>query len=129
MTKKEKIEMEEAIVSRLAEEFRSITEERINHSLRDVIVQIVKEVICESDEFRPILIECYSSEAKRIIDEEMEKINIPITVKQYAILTGLSESAIYQRKHRGQLNFEKKGMRIFLSLRELYSQLLSPHKE
>ena len=113
------------VTKKLNADFRAICETRINHSLHNFIVRTIKEIICDSKEFKPILDECFSNEAQRIVNEEMEKVSIPLTVSQLATLTGLSEMAIYQRRHRGQLNFEKKGSRIFISLRELNSQLLN----
>jgi len=113
------------IMKQLNADFRAICETRINNSLRSFIIRTIKEIICDSKEFKPILDECFSNEAHRIVNEEMEKVTIPLTVSQLATLTGMSEMAIYQRRHRGQLNFEKRGSRIFISLRELNSQLLN----
>jgi len=113
------------VLKQLNADFRAICETRIDRSLHEYIVRKIKEIVCDSKEFKPILEECFSNEAQRIISEEMEKVSIPLTVSQLSALTGLSEMAIYQRKHRGQLQFEKKGSRIFISLRELNSQLLN----
>ena len=113
------------VMRQINKDFKVICETRINNTMRAYIISSIKDIICNSKEFRPILEECFSLEAKDIVNRELEKITIPLTVTQLSALTGLSKWAIYQRRHRGQLNFEKNGGRIFISLRELNSQLLS----
>ena len=113
------------VMKQINKDFKAIVESRINTSMRACIISSIKDIICNSQEFKPILEECFSIEAKSIVNRELEKISIPLTVTQLSVLTGLSKCAIYQRRHRGQLNFEKNGGRIFISLRELNSQLLN----
>lgn len=114
------------VIKQLKVDLNDICEKKISNTLRGFIIRSIKEILCESDELKPILDECFTYKANAIIQSEMQKISFPLTVKQLSVLTGLTPDAIYQRRHRGQLHFEKKDGRIYISIRELYSQLLDP---
>lgn len=126
--KKEDIDhIVQLIIKRMNEDFRTICDTRINHSLHDYVRLTISEMVFSSDEFKLLLQDFFSNEAKRMIQEEMENITFPLTVSQLSALTGISKAALYQRRHRGQLNFNVSGGRIFISVRELNNQLLNNH--
>ncbi len=117
----------ELITKRMDKDFEKICEKRISLSLHDYIAMVIKEQVFNSPEFKPILKECFTIEARRIIHDELDDITFPLTVSQMSAITGLSPSAIYQQKHRGTLNFKKKGGRLYISLKELNLRLLDVH--
>ena len=129
MTKKELDYIIEAIIAKQKVDLASICERQIRNSTLATIKKYIVEILLSNDALKPLIYECFSLEAEKIIKKEMKRISIPLTVKQLSALTGLSEAAIYQRKHRGQMNFEKQGTRIFISLSELNSQLLNFPKD
>lgn len=79
--KKEDIDhIVQLIIKRMNEDFRTICDTRINHSLHDYVRLTISEMVFSSDEFKLILQDFFLNEAKRMIQEEMENITFPLTV-------------------------------------------------
>ena len=88
------------------------------------LLECMKEFMCNTEKLKPFLIDFISKEAEKVVKKELSNLKIPITVSQLSALTGLTKQAIYQRKHRGTLDFDKSGSRIYMSLLEIHNQLL-----
>ena len=124
MRKAEMDKLVQYVMQQLSSDFMDVCEQKINESLRECIVNTIYEILLDSEEFKGIIKECFSEEAKRAADNAIDNMTVPITVKQMSMLTGMSEACIYQQHHRGKLNFVKKGNRLFISIKELNSQIL-----
>lgn len=129
MSKKDIDEVVKVLMVEINNSLASICEEKFKYHLHGYIVQSIKETICNAVEFRPILEECFSKEAEKIIKQELKKIKMPITISQVAALLGISEAAVYKRKERGQLDFEKVKGRYYISLQDLSNTLLSKEQK
>lgn len=129
MNKKNIDDVVDIVMVEVNNSLASICEEKIKYHLHGYIVHSIKEIICNAIEFRPILEECFSKEAEKIIAQELKKIKMPVTISQVAALLGISEAAVYKRKERGQLDFEKVNGRYYISLQELSNTLLSKEQK
>mgnify|MGYP003294585615 CR=1 FL=1 len=125
MTKQELDYIVGAVINKQKVEFALICETQIRNSMLKMFRKEIVNLLLNNDSLKPLITECFSLEAEKIIKKEMKRMSFPLTVKQISALTGLSEAAIYQRKHRGQMNFEKQGSRIFISLDQLNSLFLN----
>lgn len=98
--------MEAEIYNRMKEELLSELKESLLKELSKT--EVMQEIIKVS--LVPAL---------RAAINDFDVIQVPLTVAEYSVLSGLSATAIYQRIHRGQLQFEKDGTRVLISPKEL----------
>lgn len=51
--------------------------------------------------------------------KEMDVLEFPLSVNEYAVLAGITPAAAYQRVHRNQVRYDKEGERVLISPKEV----------
>lgn len=83
----------------------------------------------QEDEFKRQIEQMVKDSSESIVKDKVEPlfnklINIPLSPKQFASITGRSKDAVYKDISRGKLPFRKNGASLYIMIKDITTKII-----